>query len=251
MTELNPIAQAQQAASGVNQTNTASSAKSLTDNFDTFLTLLTSQLQNQDPLSPMESQEFVSQLVQFSSVEQQIQSTQAIQALLNVQAALAQLSSVDYIGKYALVETSGSLLNEGRAEWTYQLPQEASSTQLVITNEQGATVGTINGQTGAGDHRLVWDGKDAQGNTLLDGVYHLEVVAHDADGKRIEDVGVLVGGRVTGVELSNGQAIVEVGGMQVPASRIVRLRELPPDPVEQPPVTDPIDDEEDEPEAVS
>ncbi|AZU04910.1 flagellar hook assembly protein [Glycocaulis alkaliphilus] len=251
MTDLNPIAQAQQAASGVNQTTTVSSAKSLTDNFDTFLTLLTSQLQNQDPLSPMESQEFVSQLVQFSSVEQQIQSTQAIQALLNVQAALAQLSSVDYIGKYALVQTSGSLLSEGRAEWSYQLPQDATSTQLVITNEQGATVGTMSGQTGAGEHRLVWDGKDTDGNTLPDGVYHLEVIAFDADGQRIEDVSVLVGGRVTGVELSEGQAIVEIGGMQVPASRIVRLREVPPDPVEQQPVTDPVDEEEDEPEAVS
>jgi len=207
-------------------------------------------LQNQDPLSPMDSQEFVQQLVQFSSVEQQIQSTQAIQALLNVQAALAQLSSVDYIGTYALVETSGSLLSEGSAEWSYQLPQDATSTQLVITNEQGATVGTINGQTGTGEHRLVWDGKDTQGNTLPDGVYNLEVVAFNADGERIQDVSVLVGGRVTGVELSNGQAIVEVGGMQVPASRIVRLREIPADPVEQPAITDPADEEEGEPEAV-
>ncbi|MGP1275702.1 MAG: flagellar hook assembly protein FlgD [Caulobacterales bacterium] len=241
MTDLNPIAQAQAAASSVNQTNTASSAEGLADNFDTFLTLLTSQLQNQDPLSPMESQEFVSQLVQFSSVEQQIQSTQAIQALLNVQAALAQLSSVDYIGKYALVETNGSMLSEGSAEWSYELPQEASSTQLVITNAQGATVGTITGQTSPGEHRLVWDGTDQQGNTLPDGVYNLEVVAFDSAGERISDTPVSVGGRVTGVELTDGQAIVEVGGMLVPASRIIRLRELPDAPVAEPAPTDPAD----------
>lgn len=249
MTDLNPIAQAQQAAASVSQ-NTTTSMKGLSDNFDTFLTLLTSQLQNQDPLSPMDSQEFVSQLVQFSSVEQQIQSTQAIMALLNVQAALAQLSSVDYIGKYAQVETSAAMLSEGRAEWSYELPQEASSNQLVITNAQGATVGTIDGQTGAGEHRLVWDGTDGQGNTLPDGVYTLEVVAFDADGQRINGVTVTVGGRVTGVELNNGQAIVEVGGMKVPASRIIRLRETPPEPQTPPGTPDPSDDEN-EPEAVS
>jgi len=251
MTELSPIAQAQAAAGGVNQTNSASSAAGLADNFDTFLNLLTTQMQNQDPLSPMESQEFVSQLVQFSSVEQQIQSTQAIQALLNVQAALAQLSSVDYIGKYAQVETAGSMLSEGKAEWSYQLPQDATSTQLVITNEQGATVATLDGETGAGEHSLVWDGTDSQGNTLPDGVYNLEVVAFDGDGERIEDTPVSVSGRVTGVELSDGQAIVEIGAMRVPASQIIRLREIPADPVEQPPVTDPADDEENEPDTVS
>ena len=143
------------------------------------------------------------------------------------------------------------MLSEGSAEWSYELPQNSTSTQLVITNAQGATVGTIAGQTGAGEHRLVWDGKDAQGNALPDGVYNLAVAAFDANGDRISDVSVTVGGRVTGVELSNGQAIVEIGGMKVPASRIIRLRELPADPVEQPPVTNPVDEEEDEPEAVS
>ena len=86
---------------------------------------------------------------------------------------------------------------------------------------------------------------------MPDGVYNLAVAAFDANGDRISDVSVTVGGRVTGVELSNGQAIVEIGGMKVPASRIIRLRELPADPVEQPPVTNPVDEEEDEPEAVS
>lgn len=249
MPDLNPIAQAQQAAASVKNDSGASAR--LTDTFDTFLTLLTTQLQNQDPLSPMDSQEFVSQLVQFSSVEQQIQTTQAMQALLSVQAALAQLSSVDYIGKYALVQTNGALLEDERAEWFYQMPEEASSSQLVITNEQGAVVRTLDGQRGAGEHRIIWDGLDNEGNQSPEAVYFLEVVAMDGDGERIE-VPISVGGRVTGVELNEGQAIVEVGGMKVPASLIIRLREIPIDPTEDMPVIpEPDDPDEEEPDATS
>lgn len=249
MPDLNPIAQAQQAAASINADDSASSR--LTDTFDTFLTLLTTQLQNQDPLSPMDSQEFVSQLVQFSSVEQQIQTTQAMQALLSVQAALAQLSSVDYIGKYALVMTNGALLADERAEWFYELPEEASSSQLVITNEQGAVVRTLDGQRGTGEHRIIWDGLDNEGNQSPEGVYFLEVVAMDADGERI-DAQISVGGRVTGVELNEGQAIVEVGGMKVPASRIIRLRETPIDPTENIPVIpEPDEPDEEEPDAAT
>ena len=103
MTEVNAAAQTQQA-----QSQSKLATAGLADNFDTFLTLLTEQLKNQDPLDPLESEQFVQQLVQFSSVEQQIASNESLEALLALQQSDAQLKALDFIGKEATVNTRSS-----------------------------------------------------------------------------------------------------------------------------------------------
>src|SRR5215469_6276624 len=76
-----------------------SSKKQLSANFDTFLTLLTTQLQNQDPLQPMDSNQFTQQLVQFSQVEQQINSNQNLETLISATKNQTSQSAVSYLGK--------------------------------------------------------------------------------------------------------------------------------------------------------
>ena len=176
MTEVSAAAQSQQ-AQGQSKLATAD----LANNFDTFLTLLTEQLKNQDPLDPLKSEQFVQQLVQFSSVEQQIASNESLEALLALQQSDAQLTSLQFIGKDATVNTTYTLLENGEAKWEYGLPQEAQSVELLITDETGKQVRRLDGDTSEGVHEAVWDGKDEAGNTLPPGVYQLEVVAKDAD----------------------------------------------------------------------
>lgn len=221
MTEINPIGLALP-----NQGAAASdlAAGQLADNFDTFLTLLTEQLQNQDPLNPMDSQQFVSQLVDFSSVEQLIGSNKSLESLLALQSATARMSAVDYIGKQATVSSDKAHLSGGTASWQYGLPREADQTQLVITNEQGRVVATLDGETGAGPQTFNWDGRDQGGNLQPDGVYSLQVVAKDQNDTGMV-VPVRVTAEVTGVDMSGDDVVVEMGGLRIPAANVIALRQ--------------------------
>ena len=244
MTEVSAAAQSQQ-AQGQSKLATAD----LANNFDTFLTLLTEQLKNQDPLDPLKSEQFVQQLVQFSSVEQQIASNESLEALLALQQSDAQLTSLQFIGKDATVNTTYTLLENGEAKWEYGLPQEAQSVELLITDETGKQVRRLDGDTSEGVHEAVWDGKDEAGNTLPPGVYQLEVVAKDADDV-IMDYAVRVTHRVTGVEMNGGQAQVSFanGELVLPASLVTSVRESQTPP---PNTTDTGSENEDESQAAA
>ncbi|MCC5995721.1 MAG: flagellar hook assembly protein FlgD [Oceanicaulis sp.] len=220
--DLNPIGQILPGASRSNDSGLA--AGNLADNFDTFLRLLTQQLQNQDPLNPMDSQEFVTQLVQFSSVEQQIAQTRSLDALLALQGANAAMSAAGYLGRDVTVSVNTAELSNGEARWTYELPRAAQRTDLMISDAAGRVVATLPGQTGSGSHPLVWDGRDAAGNTLPPGVYTLQASARDAEGESIT-ASVRVSGRVTGVDLSGGEARVELGKVKAPFANVIAVRE--------------------------
>jgi len=222
MDEFNPIALALPAEN--TRGNAINSSAQLADTFDTFLTLLTEQLQNQDPLNPMDSQQFVSQLVEFTSVEQQIAQNDSLETLLALQSATAVSSAIDYVGRDVTVSTNKSALNNSQADWTYGLDREASSTRLIISNSSGKIVRTMDGETGAGPQTASWDGKDDAGNQMPDGIYQLEVFAKDTNEVPI-DVPVRVEGRVTGVDMSGGEYVVELGDLRVSAFNVIAVRE--------------------------
>jgi len=222
MTELNPLALALPGARVDAQAGAAT--KGLADNFEMFLTLLTEQLRNQDPLSPMDSQEFVGQLVQFTAVEQQISTNQSLEGLLALQAASARMSATDFLGREVTASTPLNSLENGSARWNYTLPRTAQSTELVISDQAGRVITTLPGETDEGAHAFVWNGRDIQGNTLPDGIYSLEVVSRDANGQRI-DAPTRVTARVTGVDMSSDEVFVELGALTLPAGRVIHVRE--------------------------
>ncbi len=224
MTELNPLAQALPSVARAGSGQAAGAASSLADNFDTFLTLLTSQLQNQDPLDPMDAQQFTEQLVQFSGVEQQIASNQSLETILALQSADARMSAVEYVGRQVTVSSPVSVLENSQARWEYALPRQATSSELMVTDQNGRVVATLPGQTGQGAHTLAWNGRDAAGNQSPDGLYSLEVVAKDADGVRL-DAPVRITRRATGVEMTGDTVTVEMGPLRAPAGSVIAVRE--------------------------
>src|SRR5579883_1804571 len=141
--------------------STPDAMKQLSGNFSTFLTLLTTQLKNQDPTSPMDSNAFTQQLVMYSQVEQQIDTNDNLKTLISQGTTGASAMAATYLGKKVSVTNGNASLSGGSAAWTYNLDAAAASTQLAITDANGRTVYTANGETTAGNHSFTWNGKDA------------------------------------------------------------------------------------------
>lgn len=209
----------QQDASGV-------AGRKLSEDFDTFLTLLTSQLENQDPLEPLKSEQFTQQLVQFSQVEQQIATNDQLESLVSLSLAAQHGALVDYIGKSVEGESDRARLTNGSASWSYELDQEADSVSVLVLNEANRPVRATTASTDAGLNNFVWDGRDDAGNVLPDGVYRLSVSATGSDGERLNS-SVRAGGIVDGVEVVNGVAQLTVNGALLPLANVTSVAGIP------------------------
>lgn len=207
-----------------NDGSTNASAASLADNFDTFLSLLTTQLKNQDPLEPMDSNQFTQQLVQFAGVEQAINTNKKLDQLIGMQAGGGLNNAVAYIGK--TVEASGDqiVLQDGGATLGYDLAANAAQARISIVDALGRTVRVLDGERASGSHRLTWDGLDQNGVQLPDGTYRFAVAAVDANGKTVDST-TFTSGRVTGVETRDGGLTVMLGNRAVPFGSIRAVHE--------------------------
>jgi flagellar basal-body rod modification protein FlgD len=210
--------------SAATQSNSASSLSQLSSNLDNFLLILTTQLQHQDPLSPMDTHEFTNQLVQFASVEQQIASNRNLESLISLQETGIMVGAVSYIGKEVEVTGQTRALKDGKAEFAYTLPEEASAALLAIYDENGTQVLFQQAEKGAGRHEFVWDGKDSKGNTMPDGDYTIQLVAVNAANEAITPTYTITG-TVTGVGMKDGVATLTIDGRDMPLSSVVRVVE--------------------------
>lgn len=204
-------------------TATLSGRTNLVSNFETFLQLLTTQLKNQDPLSPLDSNDFTAQLTQMAGVEQQLLTNDLLQALIN-QGSGGLDGAVNYIGKQVTAAGAATRLQDGSASWSYELAANAANARLEILDSSGAVVWSgVAPETGAGIHDFAWDGRSSSGSQLPDGgVYTLRVAATSASGESI-DSQVLIRGVVTAVELYDGEPYVTIGGSIVPLSQVISV----------------------------
>lgn len=209
---------------GSSSTGSAASSTKLTENFDTFLTMLTVQLKNQDPLSPMDSTEFTNQLVQFSAVEQQIASNKNLENLIAVTQTNTKAQAIAYIGH--TIEVAGTMLpvQDGKASFSYTLPEEAKSITVTIKDASGKLVANLPAQTTAGRHEVEWDGRDSTGKVVEDGAYKIEIAATNGEGEAI-DVGSTVYGRVTDVAADSTETLIAMGKVVSKVEDVLTVRE--------------------------
>ncbi len=202
------------------QTSTAK----LAEDFDTFLTLLTTQLKNQDPLSPMDTNEFTQQIVSFTEVEQSIATNRNLENMIALQLASSQGTAVSYLGKTVTMDGDATSLKNGAAQWNYDLLSNAADTQLVVSDTTGRVVYTTTGEISAGSHSFVWDGKDNAGNDLPEDAYVLQVTAIDDDGEAM-DTHTSVTGLVTGIDLVGNQPTLRLGQTAYTLSSLLAIEE--------------------------
>lgn len=194
----------------------------LANDFDSFLTLLTTQLQNQDPLEPMDSKEFTSQLVQFTSVEQSIQSNKNLEKLIALTSGNTSSAAFNYIGREVRMANSSTNLSNGMANWSYEVDPKAASSAITVLDAKGNAVFTVEGVTGAGTHNFAWDGKDKNGKAFPDGVYSLSVSALDLSKKPVT-AKVFTTGTVTNVEVSGEEPSLFIGNVKVPLKDVLSV----------------------------
>jgi flagellar basal-body rod modification protein FlgD len=200
----------------------ASASGKLADTYDSFLKLLTTQLQHQDPLSPMDSNQFVSQLVAFAGVEQQIAQNSNLEKLIKLQQSGITSGSLGYIGKTVEAISDANQLTGGQAQFGYTLPSNAASVTLAVVDDLGRVIYATAGQTSAGAHSFTWDGKDAAGNTMADGEYRLRVGATDTSGSAINAT-ISAIGKVTGVEQGTDGPLLSLHGTAVPLDNVTAI----------------------------
>ncbi len=191
---------------------------------EAFLQLLVAQLQNQDPLDPTDSREFVTQLSQLSGVEQMVQMNERLASIEIAQAGIVNAQLGSLVGRTVTATSDGAWLGaSGGAAVGFDLGARAERVEVTIRDESGRVVRTLGlGETFPGTRRVDWDGLDDAGVRAPAGRYSVEVKAFDASGRPVP-VTQEVTGVVAGISFESGVPELVVGDLRVRLGDVTRI----------------------------
>ncbi len=204
--------------------SSASSANALASqqiagNFQSFLTLLTTQLQNQNPLDPLDTNQFTQQLVEFAGVQQQLNTNDSLATLVSLQQTAQSTQALGFVGKTAVVNGSTAALSNSTATWELSVPS-ASDVTVTITNNTGQTVYSGTYSVAAGNNQpFTWNGKGNDGTQWPAGNYTMTATAKDSANNTVA-VTTQVQGVVTSVDLTQSPPLLTIGGKTYTVSQI-------------------------------
>lgn len=210
-----PVSAAQaQAAAAVNQTTIA-------NNFQTFLTLLTTQLKNQNPLDPLDTNQFTQQLVQFTQVEQQMKSNDQLSQLVAIEKTAQATSALAYLGRTVAIDGATAKLANGSASWSLSVAKPANAT-ITVKDSTGQTAYTGSYAVNPGNVAFSWDGRGNDGKSWPEGNYTLTATAVDANNQTVA-VSTEVTAPVQSVDISQTPPLLQVNGQNYTFDKIRRI----------------------------
>lgn len=205
-------------SSSASATN-AMASQQIAGNFQSFLELLTTQLQNQNPLDPLDTNQFTQQLVEFAGVQEQLNTNNSLSTLISLQQTEASSQALGYVGQTAVVSGTTTALSGGVAGWMLNIPTSSTLT-VNITNSSGATVYTGNYSANAGNEQpFIWNGLGNDGTQYPDGNYAMSATAKDSSGNNVA-VTTAVEGVVSSVDLTQSPPLLWINGNSYTLSQI-------------------------------
>ncbi|WP_441240718.1 flagellar hook assembly protein FlgD [Tardiphaga sp. 768_D3_N2_1] len=186
-----------------------------------FLSLLVTELQNQNPLDPTNSTDFINQLTSYANFDQQQTLNSNMSTLVSSLNSLLTLNSSNYIGQTVTAKTDTGTLKDGQISFGYSLESAASDVTLSVKDSSGNTVWTGSGTTTSGTNSFIWDGTTTDGTQLTDGgQYTLNVSATDSTGQSVYGY-TTVTGKVTSIDNSSGTPMLNIGSTSVSTSNVI------------------------------
>jgi flagellar basal-body rod modification protein FlgD len=197
----------------------AMASQQIAGNFQSFLQLLTTQLQNQNPLDPLDTNQFTQQLVEFAGVQQQLNTNASLATLVSLQQTAQSTQALGFVGKTAMVGGSTTTMSNSAATWDLDVPSNCTLT-ITIANSAGQTVFAGNYPAEAGDSQpFSWNGKGNDGTQWPDGRYKLTATALDSSGNSVA-INTNTEGVVTSVDLTQTPPILTINGQTYTVNQI-------------------------------
>ena len=211
-------ASATSGTSGAAATN-ALASQQIAGNFQSFLTLLTTQLQNQNPLDPLDTNQFTQQLVEFAGVQQQLNTNDSLATLVSLQQTAQSTQALGFVGKTAVVNGTTAALTNNSAVWELSVPAN-SNVNVTIASSTGQTVFSGNYSVAAGNNQpFVWNGLASDGSQQPAGNYTMTATAVDSSNNTVA-VTTAIQGVVSSVDLTQSPPLLTINGQTYTVSQI-------------------------------
>ena len=207
-------------SSSSSNTTASTATTGIADNFQTFLTLLTTQLKNQNPLDPLDTNQFTQQLVQFAGVEQQLKSNDQLKSLIEIEKSAQATQALVYVGNTVAVDGSKAQFDTS-ATWNFQTDKDTSAT-ITITSSTGQTAFTGSYALKQGSSSFLWDGKGNDGVQWPAGTYTMSATGKDSSGNSVA-ISTEVQGIVDSVDLTASPPLLSIGGQSYTTDKIKRV----------------------------